>query len=159
MPPNHRSLPSPRPSFYPSARGPSTWGGTLITPLSNAFLTACTSGPEFVLHHSQHRHRKRETAMEEWWTFFQRNTHLTTSSKYALNTGPACLSIFISPNPSIDLSAREGPREIIKMGLCCSTACLTSRNAEYVARDVPRMRSCEADSRTARLQTVRQTVN
>jgi hypothetical protein len=34
---------------YPSARGPSTSGGTLITPKSMAALTASTSGPELVL--------------------------------------------------------------------------------------------------------------
>jgi hypothetical protein len=34
---------------YPSALGPSTSGGTLMTPRSRAALTASTSGPVFVL--------------------------------------------------------------------------------------------------------------
>lgn len=79
------------------------------------------------------------------------STHCNASSRYALSTGPAILSIFISGNPASDLSAREGPRDIIKIGFFCSYACFTNRKAEYVAREVPRIKSWEADSSISNL--------
>ena len=60
-------------------------------------------------------------------TMLWHSLHLQSSSRYALNTSPALRSIFASPG---SLSARDGPREIIRTGFPASAACLTRRNAE-----------------------------
>jgi hypothetical protein len=78
-------------------------------------------------------------------------TYLTTSSRYAFKTGPAILSILTSGKSGIPRSAREGPKEIMRIGFFCSWACLTSRNAEYVASEVPMTSSCDAFSRASTL--------
>lgn len=129
--------PVQKPSNYPSARGPSTSGGTLTTPISRHFFTASTSAPLFVL----------SLVLSAVYS----ETHLMSSSRYALRTGPAILSIFTSGKLGMPRSAREGPSEIIRMGFFCSCACFTRRNAEYVARDVPIISNCDALSRTSTL--------
>lgn len=69
-----------------------------------------------------------------------KRAYLRVSSKNTLKTSPAFLSIFSTPSNG---SARLGPNEMIKTSFPCSRACLTRRNAEYVARDVPNTRRRE----------------
>ena len=111
----------------------------MTTPISITRFTASTSFPLFVLRLSIARRTQRSQAIV---------THRNSSCRYTSSTSPALRSIFSSP---MSLSARLGPAEIINTGFRFSVACFTSRNAEYVASEVPRTSSRDAEEINSRL--------